>query len=50
MLTVLKAALAATAALAVLSLALLGDDPLPMLVGMAPLALLAGESVWRLVS
>ena len=45
---ILKAALAAGAALTVLSLALLGEDPLSLMVGMAPLALLAGEGVWRL--
>jgi hypothetical protein len=43
-----RAVLAATAALAVVLIALLHDHPAVMLVGMAPLALIAAELAWHL--
>jgi hypothetical protein len=43
-----RVALAAAAGLLFVTMALAHDEPVVMLVGLAPLALLTAEGVWRL--
>jgi hypothetical protein len=46
----LRVALTATASVAFVLMALLDERPLIMLVGLAPLALIAGEAVWHVLA